>query len=260
MLDIKFVFFILLTVNVSLSQSTILENKIESDTSPIVHFAHTTFNALSHPLTLIPLALAAGIYITHSDTRITDWAVTKHHVYGTQDNAKRASDILQNASAAVYGVTFMINILLHKNRGLGSLYDAGGDLSSVAATIITTEILKSGTGRNRPDRSDSRSFPSGHTSFTSVNMTLSADNIDNSGIPVTAAGSIKCALLIYAAATAWGRIEGRKHYASDVLAGAAIGHFAGRIITDFYTSKHKNRCMNINIEPENYEVGLTLYF
>jgi membrane-associated phospholipid phosphatase len=37
-----------------------------------------------------------------------------------------------------------------------------------------------------------------------------------------------------AAATAWARVEANKHYPSDVLAGAAIGHFLTAFIHDSF--------------------------
>jgi hypothetical protein len=35
-----------------------------------------------------------------------------------------------------------------------------------------------------------------------------------------------------AAATAWARVEAEKHYPTDVLAGAALGHFLTAVIHD----------------------------
>jgi phage protein D len=82
-----------------------------------------------------------------------------------------------------------------------------------AVTIAATELLKRAFGRQRPDKSDFLSMPSGHTAMATVN--------GRSGWSYSLAVGV-----------GWGRQAAGRHYATDVLAGAGIGMIAGQICRD----------------------------
>lgn len=85
-------------------------------------------------------------------------------------------------------------------------------------TYGLTGAMKLASGRTRPDGSNSRSFPSGHSSSTACAAVILWDSYGpGAGIPAAAV----------AAFTALSRITSGKHYPSDVIAGAAIGVSVG---------------------------------
>jgi membrane-associated phospholipid phosphatase len=98
-------------------------------------------------------------------------------------------------------------------------YDVG---QAFVVTAAYTEILKRAASRTRPDLSNSKSFPSGHTSNA---FALAA--------VVDAHYGKKTGLAAYAMAGLVGvsRIERNKHHLSDVIAGAALGVIVGRTVT-----------------------------
>lgn len=93
--------------------------------------------------------------------------------------------------------------------------------SFVAASLVT-EGLKAGVPRVRPDGSDSHSFPSGHTSRSFAAATsLMRRQGSQVGLPALGvAGMVGVA-----------RVEGDRHYWSDVGVGAALGVAAGCLFT-----------------------------
>jgi hypothetical protein len=92
---------------------------------------------------------------------------------------------------------------------------------SLAATGIVTSVLKFGFDEERPDGGD-YSFPSMHSA---VSFNAAGFIHERYGwrwsVPMYAAASFVC----------WSRVESRRHYTHDVLAGAAIGILGSRLFT-----------------------------
>ncbi|GHD99054.1 hypothetical protein U879_04465 [Defluviimonas sp. 20V17] len=98
-------------------------------------------------------------------------------------------------------------------------------LETAGVTFLAVEALKSVVHETRPDGSNNRGFPSGHTALAFAAATyfdIRYGQEYSSYVP-----------LMYGAAALTGlaRIEAKKHYAQDVLAGAAIGFASARIFT-----------------------------
>ena len=96
---------------------------------------------------------------------------------------------------------------------------AAGSLAAAEATSLT---LKELVHERRPDGSDDKSFPSGHTALSfAAAMTLEKRYGARAGLPA----------FVVATFVGVSRVEADKHYAHDVLAGAAIGGVAGWLLT-----------------------------
>src|SRR3954463_2563616 len=93
---------------------------------------------------------------------------------------------------------------------------------SLGSTQLVTIGLKDVIHEERPDRSDDKSFPSGHTSVSFASAaTLEKRYGWKIGVPAH----------VVAAFVGVARVQARKHYVHDVLAGAAIGEAAGWLLT-----------------------------
>lgn len=93
---------------------------------------------------------------------------------------------------------------------------------SLGATYAVTTGLKLVIEEERPDDSNDKSFPSGHTSSSfAAAATLHKRHGWEVGVPAHAV-----AILVGAA-----RVKAKKHFVHDVIAGAAIGEAAGWLIT-----------------------------
>ena len=102
----------------------------------------------------------------------------------------------------------------------------GGATLFVDGAVV--DGFKRVTDRERPDGSNSRSFPSGHTSFASTSVNMAVGNLAYVDMPHWIRIASNVGLYGTAAATGWARVEAGKHYPSDVLAGYAIGSFLAR--------------------------------
>jgi membrane-associated phospholipid phosphatase len=97
--------------------------------------------------------------------------------------------------------------------------EAGG---SIGGTILLTQGLKEAFPSRRPDGSDDKSFPSGHTSTSfAAAATLHNRYGWEAGLPA----------YVVASFVGLSRVEAKRHRVGDVLVGAAIGTATGHLIT-----------------------------
>jgi hypothetical protein len=200
--------------------------------------------------TLAPAAGAIIFAASGVDDDVADWASEHTPLFGSVDRAQRASDVLRDAllvevlasALATPSGTKPQEWAYAKAKGLG------GELLALGATIGVTDLLKTTTDRTRPDRSDSRSFPSGHASGAFAAATLANRNLKVLRLPPWAKQSLPVGNLVLASAVAWARVEGERHFPSDVLAGAALGHFLSAFIHDAVLGL-----------PDTFRVGVALF-
>jgi len=105
---------------------------------------------------------------------------------------------------------------------------------------IITYGMKIGFGRERPNGSCCKSFPSGHTSHS---FTIAAIAHELYGNQI---GSIAYGLATLVAVS---RINDNKHYLSDVIFGTALGTVVGRSFAIQY-NENNNNIVVIGITPQ----------
>ena len=116
---------------------------------------------------------------------------------------------------------------------------------SLAQGFIVTNTLTGGvkviTNRERPDRTSHTAFPSGHTSNSFMWATVVSQHYGwQAGVPAYALAS-------YVGAS---RLKSRKHYLTDVLAGAVLGYIVGRTVTrDRATQEHRRLRWGVAVPP-----------
>jgi membrane-associated phospholipid phosphatase len=110
-----------------------------------------------------------------------------------------------------------------KMAGHRKTAEVGGDLlRAQVVSQVMVQGIKLATGRQRPDGSDGRAFPSGHTASAFAMASVLDRHF-----------GLKVGVPTYAFATyvALARLSANKHHMSDVLMGAGLGIAAGRTVT-----------------------------
>lgn len=198
-------------------------------------------DALLDPQTWVPAIGALIFAIDDWDQEVSDWATGHAPVFGSQEDAVRLSNDLLSVLEAEVPVTALVTPsgddpetwAMAKARGLIVEYGA------IAATGLATRGLKDWTDRRRPNASDHKSLPSGHASSAFAHATLSNRNLRS--IPMSRGWRRTCQIanVALAGTVAWARVEGKAHYPSDVLAGAALGHFLTAFLHDGFMNLHE---------------------
>jgi membrane-associated phospholipid phosphatase len=194
-------------------------------------------NALFDIQTLIPAAGAIVFAATDLDDRTSEWAIEHTPVFGSVNGAQDASDVLSGLLLAEAGATALATPSGHDAK-TWALWKAKGlavELAAVGLTEGVTSGLKAATNRSRPDDpTDTTSFPSGHASEAFSGATLSNRNLDAMLLPIGLKRTLQVSNVVFATGAAWARVEGGKHFPSDVLAGAALGYFLSAFIHDAF--------------------------
>ena len=113
--------------------------------------------------------------------------------------------------------------------GIGRMTDSpraarvgAGIFRAQLVSQATAQVVKAAAGRTRPDGSNSHSFPSGHSASAFATATVLQRELGwKVGIPAYA----------MAGWVAASRVQMKRHYLSDVIAGATVGILAGRSVT-----------------------------
>jgi len=192
------------------------------------------------------------------------------YVFDRDIQAKLQANKSNSVTKAADGGTLAGDPFIH--LGLAALVYGGGIAAdspkwketgemmgeAIILADASTFLIKEASGRGRPNvvsakgdfkpfgfKNDYDSFPSMHTSSSfALASVLSATS-----------ESLAVKTLYYSAATFVGfsRLYKNKHWASDVVLGAALGELCGRIVTNYHASYKM-----VSVAPQLYEGGAGL--
>ena len=130
---------------------------------------------------------------------------------------------------------------------------AGYTVASMGVAFGGKTALKAMINEERPDNSDNKSFPSGHTAIAFAAARSIDKEFRKESIWIPIAG--------YAAATALGieRVASDRHHWYDVAAGAAIGYGAAEL-TWYLSDKLFGRSSNLSITTTGQTLDVVYNF
>ncbi|MHB8067643.1 MAG: phosphatase PAP2 family protein [Desulfobaccales bacterium] len=219
-------------------------------------------NAALEPETWVPAAGAAAFQIGSLDRNLSNWASKRTPIFQSQDNANTASEALQATSEAAAVVTALATPSGEQSGDWASAKAKGlaVGIAAVALTEGTTDLLKYTTNRTRPDNSGHDSFPSGHASRTAVCNTLATRNLRYLDMPDAACMGLRAGFFALTLSTGWARLEAKKHYPSDVMAGMAFGHFFGAFINDAFLGLESSKNFFFTVEPSAKDIYCSMHW
>jgi len=204
----------------------------------------------------ITLAVAGAVGLTYSfDKQIQEKLTARHN--SSLDTAADAGSLLGDPylhlglATLVYGGAILADSAKWKEVG-----EMMGE--AVVLADASTLIIKEASGRGRPlatqakgdfkpfgFKNDYDSMPSMHTSSSFALASVLAASAD----------SIYLKAAYYSAATFVGlsRAYQNKHWASDVILGAALGELCGRVVTSYHAGKSR-----VALAPTTYQGGAGL--
>jgi len=228
-------------------------------TPSLVRVKSAIVSAAKHPATWSPLLGATILSVGNLDERISEKLAEDNPVFGSRRSADDASDVLRDSLVASVALTALVmpdgdntkEHAINKTKGLIV------EMVAVKSTDLVTNGIKDLAGRERPNRANDKSFPSGHTSRAFAAASLTSKNLESLYLDETVENGIRIGVYSIASATAWARVEAEVHYPTDVLAGAALGNFLSRFIHDaFLGLDQQNTYIEIGIIPGKTQLTL----
>ncbi len=218
------------------------------------------YSSAIDPQTWIPLA--AGAAVNPFDHRISDWARVHTPIFGSQGNAESVDTTLLPPLEYEWIAT---GLATPSGDSAGEwIYDKAKGMavewSTVIANANATLFLKKEIGRERPNESDDRSMPSSAASDAFNYATLSNGNLDNiPALPDSVRVFMQAGNIVTASTIAWARVEAGDHYPSDVLAGAALGHFVTSFICKAFMGLPEGTAQfSVSPSKQGVMVGLSM--
>lgn len=216
------------------------------------------YNALVDPQTYIPAAGALIFQIEDWDRKTSDWASEHTPIFGSRSIAGKYSDYMLGA---LVGETVISGLYVpSENNSDDWIEDKAEGLcvegAAIGATALTTGVLQNLTDRTRPN-GDFGSFPSDHSSISFAAATLSNRNYDLIDMPDDLRSGLQIGNILLAGSASWARVESRKHFPSDILAGAALGHFLSAFIYDGFMKHPDDRKAEFLFLPYNHGIAVS---
>jgi membrane-associated phospholipid phosphatase len=204
--------------------------------------SRAAFNALVDPETVIPLAGALVFAVDGNDRKVSNWATKHHPIFGSEQKARNASDYLSIPLPVEAVVTAFATPSGDdsKDWAYSKLKGMAVEGSAVLLTEGATGLMKDTINRIRPN-GGGKSMPSGHSSAAFSVAALANRNLESIPLYEGVRLPLQVGNILLATSVAWARVEGRNHYPSDVLVGAALGHFLSAFIHDAFLGLPKNK-------------------
>jgi hypothetical protein len=196
------------------------------------------------------------------DQRVSDWAMERTPIFGSEAGAQSASDYLRNG-LLVEAVVVPLATPSGDTPGQWLPAKAKGygvDLAAAATTCGVTELLKDAVERERPDGTNDSSFPSGHASAAFFSATLANRSFRHIDGLEDVRPVLDVANTALAAGVGWARVEAGKHHPADVLVGAALGYFLTAFIHDAFMNLPEDGSVDVAVVPIENGAALGLAF
>lgn len=219
---------------------------------------------VSSPHVWIPLAGAGTIFLGGWDDNISNWAHSQEGIFEKENDADNWSDTFNEIlKYETYLTTLLTPSMNEDGKFSGYLWNKakGAFVVNAAglAVVYTHDTTRDWVKRERPDESDLRSFPSGHAMAAGGWNTLTNKNLDYIEMKKGTRSGIKTVNTTIAAGTLWSRIEGQRHYPTDVLCGYAMASFISGFIYDAFMNADPNETLIIAPTGKGEVVGQYIF-
>ena len=189
--------------------------------------------AAKEPMTWVNAGAAAVIYTAGKDQEISEKLSRDTPVFGSREGAQDYSDKFRSVtSISMNASALLVNDSESDRKFLDKTYRVLGNNISAGFVATSTGDWQGIFERKRPD-GEPGSMPSAHTSRAFACAYFANKNYENSHLYSPVSSFMSFITYTSAYLTGYARVEGKKHYPTDVFMGAAYGSFVPSFIYHF---------------------------
>ncbi len=224
-------------------------------------FKQGLVNAVQQPQFWAPLATALILQVDDQDDRLTERIREHTPLFSSSEDAAEASDDLRDLTKLSYFTTAIVSPVNNNASWINTKAKlVFSEWAGVESTGIVTGWLKESSERQRPDGSNTRSFPSGHSSKATAQAKFAIINTEYLPLAESTKSVMDFSFNAMAVGTAWARIEAGKHHPSDVLAGWSLGYLASEVTRIFIEDNGSSTHISVQILDKNWRLILSQQF
>lgn len=226
---------------------------------------HAFIKNISSPHVYAPIAGAGVIHVMAWDNKISHFVNCERTIFNEQHEADNYSDNLNAIQLYEMYLSVLATPSMDEEESLGKYFlnkAKGGllvNMSSSASRVVQHRV-RSWTNRRRPNARDFNSMPSGHATEAGARRVLIARNLESSGWSENLKMGINGMNTTLSFAVLWARVEGKRHYPSDVLLGYALGNFVSGFIYDSLINLEPGTSLAITPVKNGASANLTFSF
>lgn len=184
-----------------------------------------------------PVAGAAIFSASNFDRNFSNWVANEADVFKDKDAADAWSDNFNNILKAEMYATILLTASHNEDEdfwGYAWNKTKGGLVVNIAASSsrFSVDQVRKVVKRQRPNKMDLKSLPSGHAAEAGSRRAIIGKGLESVDMNSDLRFGVNAINTSMAIGTLWARVEGKRHYPSDVMLGYAFGSFISGVVYD----------------------------
>ncbi len=192
-----------------------------------------------------PVAGAVIFSASNFDRNFSNWVANEADVFKDKDAADAWSDNFNNILRAEMYATILLTASQNEDEsfwGYAWNKTKGGLVVNVAAASsrFSVDQVRKVVKRQRPNKMDLKSLPSGHAAEAGSRRAIIGKGLESIDMNSDLRIGVNALNTSMAIGTLWARVEGKRHYPSDVMLGYAFGSFISGVVYDSLINLESN--------------------
>ncbi len=200
---------------------------------------NASYNAVTDPMTWVPLVTAGALYATDGDEKITQYFMDNPIANEKNDDIYRELNGL---------ITYSTAILIHDNKWETKAKRFVVEWSAFAISRQSVDFLNKNVPKETPNGRSMDAVGSHHALSPFAGAAMTRRNVSQMDISRWGGYSIIVANYLFATSSTLTRVQGGGHSFADQLISVTLGNFIGLFFHDAFMSE--NRQVNISLSPK----------
>ena len=206
-----------------------------------------SYNTITDYGTLIPAAGATLLYVTNSDTRLTNYFIENEVVEKDNDEIYRAINGYE---------TYITGLFIEDDSYWTKIERATVEFAAFKVGVFTSDALNDNIDKRSPNGAN-YGIGSQHAIGPFVGAAMTRRNVEQLNIPTWSKYTLNTLSYSMATASAITRVEDSGHTVADQLVSVTVGNMIGIFFNDLFLLKETPVTLNTVLTTDRAYLNLT---